>query len=183
MSDVQLIVTPRTLSFQASLLHSQKRLIVLINSSDKVVIYSVSLSNDTDYKAEPSKGTIEAFDTTEFTVTLSPVEEVLPDCSIVVKSIAKDKLIKERNAQWKSMGVKIELDPKKSPRLGVYTLKTGLKPLDLDDMVKKLNKPECVKCDQQLIQSNASHIIRNGLICFISVFAVCLGTYIIHEKR
>ncbi|XP_037711117.1 uncharacterized protein LOC119548100 [Drosophila subpulchrella] len=183
MSDVQLIVTPRTLSFQASLLHCQKRLIVLINSSDKVVIYSVCLSNDKDYKVEPSKGTVEAFDTTEFTVTLSPVKEVLPDCSIVVKSIAKDKLIKEKNAQWNSMDVKIELDPKKSPRLGVYTLGTGLKPRDLDDMLKKPYEPVCGECDQQLIQSNASHIIRNSIICFISVLAVCLGTYIIHENR
>jgi len=176
MSDVQLIVTPRTLSFQASLLHSQKRLIVLINSSDKAVIYSISLSNDMDYKVEPSKGTIEAFDTTEFTVTLSPVEEVLPHCCIVVKSIAKDKLIREKNAQWNSMDVKIELDPKKSPRLGVYTLRTGLKPHDLDDILKKHYNPDCAKCDQQLNRSNASHIIRNGLICFISVFAVCLGS-------
>jgi len=174
MSDVQLIVTPRTLSFQASLLHSQKRLIVLINSSDKAVIFSVCLSNDKDYIVEPSKGTIEAFDTTEFTVTLSPVEEVLPHCCIVVKSIAKDKLIREKNARWNSMDVKIELDPKKSPRLGVYTLRTGLKPLDLDDMVKKHYEPECAKCEQQLNRSN--YTIRNGLICFISVFAICLGS-------
>jgi len=129
-----------------------------------------------DYKVEPSKGTIEAFDTTEFTVTLSPVEEVLPHCCIVVKSIAKDKLIREKNAQWNSMDVKIELDPKKSPRLGVYTLRTGLKPHDLDDILKKHYNPDCAKCDQQLNRSNASHIIRNGLICFISVFAVCLGS-------
>ncbi|XP_016961799.1 uncharacterized protein LOC108032489 isoform X2 [Drosophila biarmipes] len=182
MSGVQLIVTPTTVSFQASLLHSQKRRIILINSSDKVVIYRVCLSNDKDYKAEPSTGRVEAFDNTEFTVTLSPVEEDLPDCTIVVKSIAEDKLIKGKNAQWNSTSVKIELDPKKSPRLRNDTLGTALKPQALDEILEEHYKPVCADCDQKLIEANASHIGRNGFLGFVLVCAVCLVSYYIHEK-
>ncbi|KAH8353357.1 hypothetical protein KR084_010438, partial [Drosophila pseudotakahashii] len=146
MSGVQLIVTPTTLSFQAPFVHSQKRLITLLNPSDKAVIYRICISNDAVYTADPSFGTVEAFETTELTVTLSPVKEDLPDCSIVVRSISKDN---EKKTEWNAMEVKIELDPKKTPRQGDETLTTRLQPQDLAEILKKHYNPVCAECGQK----------------------------------
>ncbi|KAI8043265.1 uncharacterized protein LOC128262283 [Drosophila gunungcola] len=178
MSSVQLIVTPLTLSFQAPLLHPQKRLITLLNPSDKTVIYRIHMTNDTDYSAEPSTGRIEPFDTTELTVTLSPVKEDLPGCLVDVRSIPEDMIDGANEEDWNSSDVKIELDPKKTPRQGDETLRMRLQPQDLAQIFEKHCQPVCTKCTQMCAKSTTSHLWRNRLTYFLVVLGVGLAAYL-----
>ncbi|XP_016976591.1 uncharacterized protein LOC108042705 [Drosophila rhopaloa] len=172
MSGVQLIVTPLTLSFQAPILHTQKRLIALLNPSDKVMIYRVHISNDTDYSADPSTGRVEPFDTTEVALTLTPVKETLPNCSIIVKSISEDLSDVEKEEKWNSMDVKIELDPTKTPRLRMQTH-------DLAQILEKHYQPLCTKCAQKLPKGTYSWSKR--IKYFLMVFGVGFAAYLSYE--
>ncbi|XP_017115533.1 uncharacterized protein LOC108138068 [Drosophila elegans] len=178
MSNVQLIVTPLILSFQAPLLYPQKRLITLLNPSDKAVIYRIHLTKDTDYSAEPSTGRVEPFDTTELTVTLWPIKENLPGGQLDVRSIPEDMINGANDKDWNSTDVKFELDPNKTPRQDDETLRMRLQRQDLAQMFEKHCHPVCTKCANH---STTSHLWRNRLTYFLVALGVGLAAYLSYK--
>lgn len=168
MAGVQLIVTPMSLSFQAPFVHSQKRLITLLNPSDQDVIYRIHIDNDKDFGVSSMRGSVKAFDTTELTVTLAPVKEDLPECSLVVTSIPKVVLADEEDAEWNTTNVQIELDPKKTPRQGDETLGMRLQGEDIAKIIEQ--QPGCDYSAQKKSDTPKSKL--RGFLYLLGILAV-----------
>ncbi|XP_017038558.1 uncharacterized protein [Drosophila kikkawai] len=166
MSGDQLIVSPLSLSFQAPIAHFQKRMITMINASGEDVIYRIQIDKDTVYSVTPMRGRVKSYDTTEVTVTLKPVKEDIPECSLVVRSIPLAMIAHTEEVDWNSTDVLIKLDPGKILQFEEEPITVHLQ---TDDLAKKKSK-----CQKKLLTPKAW---LKGFLYILGMLAVIMAAY------